>query len=174
MKREPILFLLLGISILLTGFSLYRSQSRIEAIEVDLRKLELRQNFPEEETILMNAMQHFQRFSSKLWHAGLAENWALADFYVHELREAMEELEEADIKEEGLALSTLIQTLPKPALENINHSIKARDRSSFKDHYQSLLKACNACHYSTGKEFIKIQSPPGLEEENQSFSVVLP
>ncbi|MEM6800425.1 MAG: hypothetical protein AAF696_03420 [Bacteroidota bacterium] len=174
MKREPILFFLLGISILLTGFSLFRSQSRIEAIELDLRKLELRHTFPAEEAILMNAMQHFQRFSSKLWHAGRAENWELAEFYAHELEEAMEELEEADIQEDGLALSTLIKSLPQPALENITHSIKARDRKSFKDHYQSLLQACNSCHYSTGKEFIKIQIPPSLEEENQSFSVVLP
>lgn len=174
MKREPILFLLLGISILLTGFSLFRSQSRIDAIELNLKRLELRQSVPRGEAVLMNAMQHFQRFSSKLWHAGLAENWDLADFYVHELKEAMDELEEADIKEDGIALSTLIETLPQPALQNITYSIKARDRSGFRDHYQSLLQACNACHYSTGKEFIKIQLPPGLEEENQSFSVVLP
>lgn len=123
----------------------------------------------EEEHVLLGSMGYFQRFSTKLYWAGQAENWPLAGFYVHELEEILEELEEADIIEEGESVSALIKEIPFPVIEALEKHIENQDQAAFETSYQMLINSCNACHARTKKGFIQIKVPDTPAPYNQVF-----
>jgi len=63
-------------------------------------------------------MERIQAFSNKLWSAGKAGNLPLAEFYRHEMKEAMEELAKAGIVDDGVNVSEQME----------QHGIRTLDR----------------------------------------------
>src|SRR5690606_39455232 len=70
-------------------------------------------------------MGKVQTRHSKLWFAGVNENWELAEFEMHELEEVIEDIRTVYPNREET------QSLPiiEPSLETVNNAIKQRDRS---------------------------------------------
>ncbi len=119
---------------------------------------------------VLKTMEQFQRFSQKVWFAGEAENWDLAEFYAHELEELVDELATSDVTYEGYNLSDMSNKILAPSIATLENSIRNKEVLHFKDSYQSMLQSCNACHQATHHEFIKIIKP-SLNVYNQKFKL---
>jgi len=116
-------------------------------------------------------MNSLQRHSNKLWFAGSAGNWDLAQFYTHELEESIEKIEHANVYEDGIAISPLIRNFGLKPIEQIETAIKKKDLVAFETSYDLLVANCNNCHNTVKHEFIKIQRPKTPALDNQIYTV---
>ncbi len=144
------------------------SISRLLAIFIFL--LSCQQKEVKGEEFVIQSMESYQRFSQKLWFAGQAENWELADFYTHEIHEVTEELIEGDVYHDGRNLSKLAEDMIESKIEDMDKAIDAENEELFVKNYLGLINACNACHTAAEYEFIKIRVPT-INPFNQNFSV---
>jgi len=112
-------------------------------------------------------MSGIQAHHSKLWFAGQNQNWKLADFEIHEIIEAIEDIKkyETDRKE-----SQLIGMI-NPAIDSINQAIKKENPALFKSSFTYLTNTCNSCHRAASFEFNVVKIPDSLPFSNQDFKV---
>ncbi|BBE19135.1 hypothetical protein AQPE_3309 [Aquipluma nitroreducens] len=134
-------------------------QNRIDSLELKLAE-SYKPGFGE-------FMSGIQAHHSKLWFAGQNQNWKLADFEIHEIMEAIEDIQkyETDRKE-----SQLIKMI-NPAIDSINQAIKKEDPTLFKTNFTYLTNTCNACHRAANFEFNVVKIPDSLPFSNQDFKV---
>src|SRR5262245_9907876 len=108
--------------------------------------------------MLANQARH-----AKLWFAGQAENWPLASYELDEIEEGFEEVVEYHPTHEESPVS-LAETLPplmKQPLADLRSAIGAQSPSKFAPAFDSLTRACNACHQATNYSFNVITRPAG-------------
>jgi len=112
-------------------------------------------------------MSGIQAHHSKLWFAGQNQNWKLADFEIHEIMEAIEDIQkyETDRKE-----SQLIGMI-NPAIDSINLAIKKENPTLFKSSFTYLTNTCNNCHLAASFEFNMVKIPDSMPFSNQDFKV---
>jgi hypothetical protein len=118
---------------------------------------------------LAKAMGYLQTYTHKLYLAGEKKNWELSEFYAHEIEETIEEIEKAEVIDEGYEISKLVGTMTNPAFEKVEKSIHEQDANAFTDSYKLLVQSCNACHQTTKHQFIKIDIPKNKGIFNQDF-----
>jgi len=123
-----------------------------------------------EDFALGAAMGDMQRFTEKLYFAGQAGNWALADFYLHEIDEMAEAIIKAKVVDEGVAVGESMKAMLPPSLASVREAIQSRDAAQFASRYEGLLTSCNACHATTRHAFVKIVVPKAPTYQNQDFS----
>ena len=87
----------------------------------------------------------------KLWFAGRAGNWPLADY---------------EIGEGGDTVDKAVGG-PMEALAKI---IDNKDRAAFTAAFDQLTAGCNSCHHTLDHGFIAIQRPTSLPYSNQNFA----
>ena len=124
---------------------------------------------PDEYPIL-ETMGYYQRFSHKLYLAGINENWQLADFYTHELEEVSEALIEGNVIHDNYNLSNLSQSMLLPKIEKVEEAVRKQDQVLFLENYTLMISSCNLCHQATRHAFIKITIPNDSSVWNQDFS----
>jgi hypothetical protein len=110
------------------------------------------------EIMALQQMRHI-----KLWFAGHAGNWPLADYEIGELKEGFDDVDEllgGDIVERhvGAPIATLQQ------------AIDAKNGAAFATAFDGLSAGCNACHHTLDHAFIVIQRPTLLPYSNQVFT----
>ena len=110
-------------------------------------------------------MSSIQVHHNKLWFAGLNQNWKLADFEIHEITEAIDDIKEY---QKGRKESKKLDML-QPSLDHIETAIKQKDPVMFKDGYTLLTTTCNKCHRQTDYEFIMVKIPDSAPYGNQEF-----
>ena len=113
-------------------------------------------------------MSSVQVHHAKLWFAGQNKNWGLADFEIHEMIEAIENIKEYQTERKESKLIGLIN----PALDSVNAAIQQKNPTMFNSSYQLLTTTCNSCHQATNFEFnvVKIpDAPPPFI--NQDFKI---
>ncbi|SNS52769.1 hypothetical protein SAMN05421640_0529 [Ekhidna lutea] len=120
---------------------------------------------------VLETMGYYQRFSQKLWLAGINKNWELADFYTHELEEVTEHLIEGDVIHDDYNLSNLTVQMLLPKIEKVEEAIRQKDEVLFLDNYKLMISSCNLCHNTTKHNFIKITTPNDSSIWNQNFSL---
>jgi hypothetical protein len=110
-------------------------------------------------------MSGIQVHHAKLWFAGQAQNWKLADFEIGEIHETLDDIKKycADRPE--------VVSLPMaaPALDSVAGAIARNDGPGFKSAFILLTNACNNCHRATKHEFNVIQIPTTPPFTNQLF-----
>lgn len=110
-------------------------------------------------------MSGIQVHHAKLWFAGRAENWKLAEFEVNEIRESIEDIQKyVTDRQETQQLPMLM-----PVLERVNSAIKEQNIEKFKSSFQLLTNTCNNCHHTTDHEFNVIVIPETPPFSNQRF-----
>ena len=119
---------------------------------------------------LIDFMMTTQHHHAKLWYAGNARNWDLADYQADELKEVLEDAAKAIPDYKGIPVGSMIGNLAMPPIAEIESAIKNRDRAKFVAAYDKLTAACNTCHQGSKREFIVIQRPVGQAFPNQSFA----
>lgn len=107
---------------------------------------------------------------AKLWLAGQAANWELANFAIHEMEEGFEDMAKLHPTYKDAPIAPMIESTVKTPIEDIEKAIKARDRTAFTGAFEKLTAACNACHQASNHAFIVIQRPAGSPFPNQSFT----
>ena len=114
---------------------------------------------------LGDMMSNIQSHHSKLWFSGKNENWELADFELHELKEGFEDVKKHQAGNDEIKMIGMIV----PALENLDISIDEKDLKGFEKNYLMLTNTCNACHKIAKHGFIQIKKPKFQSRHNQEF-----
>jgi hypothetical protein len=110
------------------------------------------------EYMALQQMRHI-----KLWFAGHAGNWPLADYEVGELKEGFDDVSQllgGDIVDQHVGA-------PLAALQK---AINSKDSAAFAAAFDNLSAGCNACHHSLDHGFIAIGRPASLPYSDQSFT----
>lgn len=122
-------------------------EERLEALE--------RRFTPGLHTLMVElAMRH-----ATLWFAGDAQNWPLAYYQVHELEELIDDIRELHPVYREVQVETLIGNMTAPAVAEIEDAVEAQDHDAFVRGYDTLTRACNACHEVSDREALVIQRP---------------
>jgi hypothetical protein len=99
----------------------------------------------------------------KLWFAGRAGNWPLADYEIDKLKDGFDDIDKLMGGDTvGKAVGVPIAALEK-AVEN-------KDKDSFTRAFDQLTAGCNSCHHTLDHAFIVIQRPTVSPYGNQSFA----
>jgi hypothetical protein len=106
------------------------------------------------------AMQQMRHI--KLWFAGNAANWPLADYEIGELGEGFDDVRKL------LGDDIVNQHIGGP-IAALQKAIDGKDRKVFIAAFDNLTAGCNACHKSLDHGFISIQRPNMLPYSNQNF-----
>ena len=107
---------------------------------------------------------------TKLWLAGNAGNWDLADYEIDELKEGFEDVEKYHPDFKGVPVGKMVDTTIMPPVAEVEKAVKARDRTKFAAAFDKLTAACNACHQAANRSVIVIQRPASSPFPNQSFA----
>ena len=110
-------------------------------------------------------MSSIQVHHAKLWFAGEAENWKLADFEMAEIKEALDGIKQYNADRPEAKAIPMIQ----PAMDSMDNAIQQKDTKLFKSSYTLLTNTCNNCHHATKHEFNIIKIPTQVPFSNQTF-----
>jgi hypothetical protein len=111
-------------------------------------------------------MSGIQVHHAKLWFAGTAGNWKLADFEVGEIKESLDDIEKYCTDRPEVASLPMI----RPPLDSISAAVGAGNATGFKNAFGVLTNTCNSCHRATKHEFNVIKVPDTPPFTNQVFS----
>jgi hypothetical protein len=98
----------------------------------------------------------------KLWFAGSANNWALADYEIGELNEGFEDVDKL------LGGGTVDKMVGAP-LKDLQKIVDDKNRQAFPAAFDSLSAGCNSCHHLLDHAFIVIKRPTLLPYSDQTF-----
>ncbi len=114
-------------------------------------------------------MTQLQWHSQKLGYAIEGHNAPLAEFYLHEVTEVLEEIKEQVPVHDKLPIADLIGKIPQPTLAPLDRQIEASNWTGASKAYAKLIDACNRCHAATQHQFIVITPARGRPPFNQVF-----
>jgi hypothetical protein len=117
------------------------------------------------EIMTLTQMRHL-----KLWFAGAAKNWELADYELDELKEGFDDAIKYFPMKDDIPVARLVATTLLPVLPELKSAIDARNGAKFAAAFDKLTAACNACHQAAKHGFIVIQRPATSPYANQSFT----
>jgi hypothetical protein len=112
-------------------------------------------------------MLTIQMHHNKLWFAGKANNWPLAQFEYDETLEIVKQAEEIETDRKEVKL---FPTMIYPQLDSLQNAIKLKDSKKFEGTFVALTNACNGCHKEVHFEFNSIKIPDQPPFSNQDFS----
>jgi len=101
----------------------------------------------------------------KLWFAGHAGNWALAEYEIGELKEGFEDVDKV------VGGGTVEKMTGAPIME-LQKAVDAKNNAAFAAAFDTLSAGCNNCHHALDHAFIVIQRPTLLPYSDQSFTLV--
>lgn len=110
------------------------------------------------EIMVLQQMRHI-----KLWFAGRAGDWPLADYEIDKLKEGF-----ADV--DKLIGGDTVQQAVGVHIDALQKAIEVKDREAFMRGFDRLSAGCNSCHRLLDHAFIAIQRPALQPYSNQSFA----
>ncbi len=119
------------------------------------------------EIMTLQQMRH-----TKLWLAGEAANWDLADYEIKELGEGFDDVVKFHPTHEDapVAPKDAIPRMVTGPVNDLQAAIMKKDRKAFEDGYDALTKACNDCHQAMNFGFNVVQRPATNPYPNQVFT----
>ena len=110
--------------------------------------------------MVVTQLRHF-----KLWYAGTAQNWPLANYELAQIRSSIEDVKNLYPNNNGSNMSTMTAVT-----DDLDSAIKAKDSVKFSRAFMKLTSACNSCHEAASVGFIKIREPKLSPLETSPFS----
>lgn len=135
------------------------SQARGNAtLEARIKHLEALS--PGQGTLMSGVAYHF----GNLWFALDHENWPLADFYLHECRESMEQAVEAmPVRKlstgEELNIRGIAEALDNTQFAALESAIDGKQKNRAVAAYRDTIIVCHSCHQAAEKPFLRVQIP---------------
>jgi hypothetical protein len=117
------------------------------------------------EIMTLQQMRHL-----KLWFAGQAGNWPLADYELDELKEGYEDIVKYFPTKDDVPTGPMASAIIEKEVAELNKAIAAKNAKQFTAAFEKLTASCNACHQSSKKPFIVVQRPTANPYANQSFA----
>jgi hypothetical protein len=105
----------------------------------------------------------------KVWLAGSAKNWPLAEYEAKELRETFEDIATYQGVWHDYPIAKMAQATLLEPLGDLDTAIGAKNATDFEKAYDKVTAGCNACHQATGNEFIVLKAPAGMDFPDQDF-----
>ena len=99
----------------------------------------------------------------KLWFAGRAGNWPLADYEIGELGEGFDDVNKL------LGGDTVDKAVGGP-IKELQKAVEDKNSAAFTTAFDHLTAGCNSCHHTLDHGFIAIQRPTSLPYSNQNFA----
>ena len=112
---------------------------------------------------LADIMAHQQERHIKLWFAGHAANWPLADYEIGELSDGFDDVGKM------LGGDIVKQHVGAP-LDALQKAVDGKNSAAFAAAFDSLSAGCNACHRTLDHAFIVIARPTVLPYSDQVFA----
>lgn len=106
---------------------------------------------------------------AKLYFAGQARNWDLAEFERGEVAEDLKAAVALRPKERGVNIAGIMGAFSNGPLTSLQNAIAVYDWPLFRKAYRESVKMCNACHQATGRPFIVITVPTHPPVFNQRW-----
>jgi hypothetical protein len=110
----------------------------------------------------------------KLGLAGQEKNWIYAAYELHELEESFERVARVWPTYRSTNIAELMVATTKAPMDAVSEAIKSADATKFNAAYARLTATCNACHQSTERAFIVIQTGKTSTFPDQDFRLVKP
>lgn len=162
-KTSPIRTTLLTLSaFVLFGYSQNDSEVKSLKSQVEALNAGMDQYKPGFGSIMMDLQAHH----SKLWFAGSNKNWELAEFQVHEIEEAIEDIE----KFHGSRPDSKMIGILESAVEDVHTALGNKNLREFEITFMNLTNNCNSCHHASKVGFNVIKVPEKNTFNNQEFS----
>jgi hypothetical protein len=114
-------------------------------------------------THLSDIMVQQQMRHIKLWFAGDARNWPLAEYELDQLKDGFEDIAR-------LLGGDFAQQHVGGPVTRLEKAIDGKDHTAFVTAFDRLSVGCNACHATLGHAFVVIQRPVLLPYSDQKFS----
>ncbi len=113
-------------------------------------------------------------YFGNLWFAINAENWPLAEFYLHECRETLERAVaikpiRQDLTGLDVDLVGMAEALDHTQFTQMGEAIQAMDKAGSISMYRETMIVCYSCHMSTGKPFLNVRIPAMLSSISIEF-----
>ncbi len=118
-------------------------------------------------------MGELQRLTHKLSLAIVHANYELAEFYLYESLESMNDIKEQVPEYRGLPIALLIDQISGPKYDRLKSALRSGRESKDNERAVAALNevigSCNQCHLTTGHGFIKITNRGDFNPFNQDF-----
>jgi hypothetical protein len=112
---------------------------------------------------LSDIMVQQQMRHIKLWFAGDARNWPLADYELDQLKDGFDDVAK-------LLGGDIAQQHVGGAISRLERAIEGKDHAAFVSAFDEFSAGCNACHRTLDHAFIVLQRPVLLPYSDQKFS----
>jgi hypothetical protein len=154
----------------LTGLALFLlasgcNEKKTPDAQVEARLKALEAGAPGMGTVMSGVQLHF----AKLYFAGKAQNWPLAEFELHEVEENMDRGVALRPEEHGTNLAGLNDAFKQTQLAALRTATQNKDWSAFQSAYTEAVGVCNGCHEETARPFIVITVPAAPPVPNQQW-----
>jgi hypothetical protein len=108
---------------------------------------------------------------AKLWFAGQAKNWPLAEYEMDELKEGFDDAIKYHPNHKAVPtpLTEMIPAFMDAPVAELDAAIKAKNLQQFTKAYDGLTNNCNACHQATNFSFNVVKQPTTPPYSNQDF-----
>lgn len=118
------------------------------------------------EIMTLQQMRH-----TKLWLAGSAGNWALADYELKELGEGFDDVVafHPTHEESPVDPKDAIPRIVTQPIAELRAVVERKDAAAFPTAFDALTAACNNCHQATNFGFNVVQRPTANPYPNQVF-----
>jgi hypothetical protein len=116
---------------------------------------------------LMNTL--VQPRHAKLGMIGHEQNWVLAGYELHQLKDALTNISRWRPRFRNMSVPELVDTMTGEPIKALDQAIQAKDAHEFVQAFDRLTAGCNACHTALGHAFIVIQPPDRSYFANQVF-----
>lgn len=118
---------------------------------------------------LMNTL--VQPRHAKLGLIGKEENWTLAAYESHQLKDALSGIAKLRPRFRDQSVPNLMESMTGDAIKALDEAIEAKDAGQFTQAYARLTAGCNGCHAALNHAFVVIKVPDQSAFLNQEFRV---
>ena len=115
-------------------------------------------------------MERIQVDHAKLWLAGEARNWELAEYQLTELKEVFSDVQDLVPTYQNVPVGDMVDAIITGAIAGLESAIASRDFSTFSASFDKLTTACNSCHQAANRAYIVIRKPLQSNFSNQEFA----
>lgn len=140
-----------------------KTPSLPESVEGRLKKLEA--SAPGIGKVMSGVQAHF----AKLYFAGEARNWKLAEFEMHEVEENLDQSVAIRPEENGVNMVGVADAFKQTQLTALKEAIRRQSGDLFQKSYAESVATCNGCHQATGRPFLIITIPTAPPVPNQQW-----
>lgn len=108
----------------------------------------------------------------KLGLIGREQNWTLAAYEQHQLKDALSNIAKWRPRFRNQSVADLMESMTGEPIKALDQAIQAGDLRQFTEAYGRLTDGCNACHTALNHAFVVIKVPDQSAFANQDFRAV--